>query len=102
MSWSSPDQFQRELDFPGRGLGGSNQTGAGDGVPILVEDGPIIGGRGEVGAVEYIEELRSKLNVEILRDPPDRMVLEQGEIQVREAGPNHRITAQIPPQVRAR
>src|SRR4029077_534560 len=63
-----PDQLQRELNFPGGGLRRRDQPGAGSPVPRLVEDGPIIVGRGEVGAVEDIEKLCPKLDVEIFRD----------------------------------
>ena len=98
-NWPSPDQFQCELNLARWGLSRSNQTGTGSGAPGLLEDNAIIDRRSEVGAVEYIEKLCPKLDVKILRDPPDTVVLEQGEVQVGEAGSNHRVTAQVAPQV---
>jgi hypothetical protein len=77
-----PDYLQRKLNFAGWGLRGSDQPGAGRAVAILIEDGPIIVGRSEVGAVEDIEEFRPELDIEIFRDLPDTVVLEQREIQV--------------------
>src|ERR1700681_1834391 len=94
-----PDQFQCELNLPRRGLSRSNQTSTGSGASRLFEDNAIIDRRSEVGAVEYIEKLCPKLDVKILRDPPDTGVLKQGKIQVGEAGPNNRVAAQVAPQV---
>ena len=48
---------------------------------ILVEDGQVVSGRAEIRAIENIENLRPELGVETLRDPPDVVVLEHGEVQ---------------------
>src|ERR1700680_1971871 len=93
-----PDQFQCELNLPRRGLSRSNQTSTGSGVSRLFKHNAIIDRRSEVGPVEYIEKLCPKLNVKILRDPPDTVVLKERKVQVGEAGSNHRVAAQVVPQ----
>src|SRR6202042_3395618 len=47
---------------------------------------------GEVGAVKYVEELRTKLCVQPF---VDGSVLNQSEIQLRQAGPRKRVAADI-------
>src|SRR6516164_5272860 len=51
--------------------------------------------------IQNIKELRPKLNVEVLRNPPDVIVLEDREIQIRQPWPNHNVTAGITPKVEA-
>ena len=49
--------------------------------------------------VENIENLRAELHVEPLRDPLDVVVLEQGEVQVRQARADQNITAGVAAEV---
>ena len=41
----------------------------------------------EVGAIQDVKKLRPKLHIKILRNSLNAVVLEQGEIQVRQPGP---------------
>ena len=66
----------------------------------MVEDGAIVGRRSEIGAVKDLEEFRPKLHATAFRNTPKAVILEEREIQIRKPRPNHRITAQISPQVR--
>ena len=58
-------------------------------------------GHGEVGAVEHVEELCPELHVESLRDASNRVVLEQGEVKVRQSRSDQDVTAGVPAQVEA-
>ena len=51
--------------------------------------------------IQNVEELGSKLYVEALRNPPDPIVLEKREIQVRQGWPNQAISAGIADQIEA-
>ncbi len=89
-----------------------------EGVPVLVEDLKVIGRRGEIRMIENIEELRAKLDIEAFRKqiaedvaaaarapaaragivfPENSVVLEDGEIQLRQPWSNQGVAAEIPP-----
>jgi len=51
--------------------------------------------------IQNVEELGSELYVEALRNPPDPVVLEKREIQVRQGWPDQGISAGIAGQIEA-
>src|ERR1700676_961398 len=53
--------------------------------------------RGEVGAVQNVEEFRTKLHVEIFRDAPNAIVLEYRNVQLGHAGTHQRVATQSSP-----
>lgn len=77
-----PDQFQRELNLAGGRLRGIDEAGAWDALPGLIEHRQVVGGRGKIRAVQNVENLGAELGVETFRDPPDVVVLENGEVQL--------------------
>src|SRR5580692_6927572 len=52
--------------------------------------------------IQNVEELSSKLDIEIFRDPLDTIVLEQREIETPEAGAVYLVASVITQQVHAR
>jgi hypothetical protein len=50
--------------------------------------------------IENIKHLRSELHIKAIRDPRNRKVLENGEINVDQARPDYRVAAQIAEQIR--
>jgi len=87
-------------------------------LPVLVEDLKVIGRRGKIRMIENIEKLRAKLDIEGFREqiaedvgpaarapacragiifPENSIVLEDGEIQLRQPWSNQGVAAEIPP-----
>ncbi len=88
------DQLQRELDLAGTGIGVVDASGVGvsdcrgdEGLPSLLGGGPA-----EIGAIEYVEELRSKLQIVLLSEVD---VLQEGEVRRQNAGHFNGIPTQI-------
>src|ERR1700674_3549988 len=88
-----PDQFERKLDLTGRGLSGGKKSGALNALSFLIEDREVVGWRGKIRAVENIEDLRPELGVKILGYPPYTVVLENREVQLRQARPNQDVAS---------
>src|SRR5579872_5633225 len=57
--------------------------------------------RKKVGVVQNVEDLRSELNVESLRNSSDRVVLSRGKVQVYKFWTDNGIAAGIAQQIRA-
>ena len=55
----------------------------------------------EVCVVQHVEHLRTELDVEALRNPPDVIILEHREVQVHNLRPDQLITAGIAEKIRA-
>jgi hypothetical protein len=62
----------------------------------LIESRKVIGGRGEVGAIQYIEKLRPKLSVETFRDAFYVVVLENREVEFLQPWPDQGVASKIP------
>ena len=48
--------------------------------------------------IHNVEKLGSELRVEAIGDPLDVIILEQGEIEVHQPGPDECVSAQVPAQ----
>ncbi len=83
-----PEELQRKLDLPTGRLRRSDQPRAAYRVPAFVEDVEVVCGRGEVRPIENIEELSTKLGIEVLRDLPYPIILEHREIEFRDPRPD--------------
>ena len=88
------DKLQRELDLAGTGNGVVDASGVGvsdgrgdEGLPSLCG-----GWSAEIGAIEYVEELRSKLQIVVLSEMD---VLQEGEVGRQNAGHFNGIPTQI-------
>ena len=107
------DQFDRELDLPLRDRRPQQDTC----IPAITEERierrsrrienvgiDVSGGLGwrEVGVIKDIKHLHAELYVEVLRDSLDVVVLENGEIQVRNPGADQDVSARIPAQIETR
>ena len=81
---SLPYKFQCKLNLPRRIRGRSQYSRASYRLSRGIEDGTIVRcWRQEVGMIQNVEELGPELYVETFRNPPDSVVLENREIQVR-------------------
>ena len=96
-NYGLPIQLQSELNLPRRSRGRSNETCSPSWMAACVENVRIFGGSrlGKVRVVQDIKELRPELRVEVLRNPLDRVVLKQGEIQVRRPRPSQDVATGI-------
>ncbi len=90
-----PDQLERNLNLAGRRLCGSDKPRTRYGMAALIESCKVIGGRGEVSAIQYIEKLRSKLNVETFRDTFYIVVLENREVEFFQPWSDQGVAAKI-------
>src|SRR5258705_11560332 len=82
---SSPNNLERKLDLPGSSRRRSDRASSRNGVSVPIKNNIIIRGRAEIRVIENIEKLRPKLHVEGLRNPLDRIVLEQGHVKGHQA-----------------
>ena len=60
-----PDQFKGKLNLAGRRLRRGEEPSALNRLPILIENSKVVGWRGKIRAIEYIEKLSSELRVEV-------------------------------------
>src|ERR1700682_5673854 len=96
-----PNKLQGELNLSGRSLCRGEKARALNALPLLIEDRKVVGWRGKIRAVEDVEKLRAELGVEIFRDPPHVVILENRKVQLRQPWPNHDVAPQIAAQIRA-
>ena len=73
------DQFQRELDLSAEGGRGIKSARAANRRSVLIKECVVGEGRVEIGMIEHVEKLSSKLEVQILFD---FIVFENGEIKI--------------------
>src|SRR2546427_7125948 len=95
------DDFDCELNFP-RCCGGTGQrTSHGVQVSSTIEDVRVRGGggRSKVDVIQNVEDLRTELHVESLRDPFDVIVFKQREVQRCDARADQNVAAGIAAQV---
>src|ERR1700686_905377 len=98
----SEDEFDRELDLPFRN-GRAEQSSRGpacssQGRSRSIEEVGIAvtwTRRGKVSMVHDVKYLYPELDVEILRDSPDVIVFENGEVQIRYSGTRQNIAPRI-------
>ena len=83
----SENKLDGELDLPLRDRRPGQQTCPPTQRPIGQKDVAAVGDRGrrEVGMIQDVEDLGTKLHVKIFRDTLDAIVLEDGEVQIRDA-----------------
>ena len=62
-----PNDLDSELNLPRRGRGTINQAGATDRATIRVKECTVVNWRLEIGVVEYVEKLSTKLHVQTVR-----------------------------------
>src|SRR6266481_160635 len=93
----SENKLDGELDLPLRDRRPGQQTRPPTQRPIGQKDVTVVGdrGRGEVGMIQDVEDLGTKLHVEILRDALDAIVLEDGEVQIRDAWADQDVPAGV-------
>src|SRR5690242_21953685 len=90
-----PNHFQSKLYFS-RGYSQLiDRAGAAAGGAIFIEECAVVYRRQKSRVVEYIKELRPNLDVEALGDPPNVIVLEDGEIQIVKAWPDYAIASHV-------
>src|ERR1700722_7053284 len=97
----SENYFDRELYLPFRNRRSYQgaRCRAGQGCPVCGEDVRVAvtrSWRGKVCMIENIEYFSAELHVEILRDFPDVIVLENREVQTGYARANQAVAASIP------
>src|SRR5260221_2351335 len=99
----SENKLDGELDLPLRDRRPGQQTCPATQRPIGQKDVTVVGdrGRGEVGMIQDVEDLGTKLHVEIFRDALDAIVLEDGEVQIRDARTDQDVSAGIASEVEA-
>lgn len=64
------------MNLPRGGLRGGDEAGAGNRQTVLIENGQVLGGRSEVGAVQDVEQFGAELSVKSFRNALQRIVLE--------------------------
>src|SRR5207253_1120965 len=55
----------------------------------------VVQGRGKIRMIQNVEKLGTELRIEAIRDPLDVVVLEQGEIEVRQSWSNECVSSQV-------
>jgi hypothetical protein len=104
QSGSLPAKFQRELDLSSGRARRTQFTRRGERGSSAIEHvctTESYRGHFEVRMVHDIEEFSPKLDVKALRNPLDRLILENGEIQVRRPRSGQDIAARIASKVEA-
>src|SRR5207237_9466782 len=99
---SSPDKLQRKLNFPVGNLGRSELSERRIRRSVHVREGAEVRRRREVDVIENIEHLRAELQIERLGDFRNEVVLEYGEIHVKEGWPDNHVPSQVAANVGAR
>src|SRR6202165_3618053 len=99
------NHLQRKLNVPGLRHQRGKASPAGR-RSILIEQGrgsTALNGQGrrKVGVIQDVEKLRPELHTEALRDPWDREVLVQREVQVDQRRPDNTIATGIAHEIRA-
>src|SRR5487761_691019 len=96
-----PIHLQTKLNFTRRIRRGVDQAGGGNGRSGIGKKGLVVYRRQEIRPVEDIEEFSTELNVEVLRNPRHRNVLEERKVEIGKSWPNNRVPARIPKEVHA-
>src|SRR5215469_149200 len=103
MAWvfRLPNYLDGELNFSRSSGCPRQQTCHTGGRPGGIENIGIIRShrRAQISVVENIEYLRAELHVEVLRDPANVIVLEDGEVHVHQSRTNQDVAAGITTQV---
>ena len=99
------DEFERELNLAFRNGGPHQRSRDAVRTPISSKDVgiAITGSRGpKVGMIDNVEHFDPELDIEILRDSPDVIVLEHGEVETGDSGTDHDIATGVAAEVEAR
>src|SRR5258708_22525255 len=91
------DDLDGKVNLSSRGVRRRQQAGRGVPGSVREEDVRVTRDRRhvEIGMIENVEELRAELQVEVLRNSPDVVVLEHGEVHLRCARSDQNIAAGI-------
>ena len=95
-----PRKLQRKLDLSGGNRRQVDQARTGDWTSVLVIKSVVVIWRFEVGSVEHIVRLRSKLQVSRLRDEFQRVALIDGKIHIDDPWANQFISPCIAQAIR--